>query len=271
MSATRPTQLLRFRKHQGTAARDLVVEEEPLELQIQGASVAVLMRTPGHDEELALGFLVTERVVSSREEVHSLEHCTVVPDPEADENVMRVRLAGDPDIDLERLRRNLYASSSCGVCGKATIENALRTAPPLDDHTRFDAGMLYALPDKLRSSQEVFEQTGGLHAAGLFTPEGELVVLREDVGRHNAVDKVVGACLLEGRPLGGHALLVSGRVSFEIVQKAAAARIPLVAGISAPSSLAVRLAHALEVTLVGFLREDSMNVYAGERRLVGAA
>lgn len=267
MSTTRAFDLLRFKGGARAADRDVVVEEEPLEIQIQGASVAVLMRTPGHDEELALGFVVTERVVRSVDEVVSVEHCTVVPDPEAEENVIRVRLRDGVDLDLERLRRNLYASSSCGVCGKATLENALQVAAPLDDDQRFSPKVLYALPDKLRAAQEVFDETGGLHAAGVFSPEGELVVLREDVGRHNAVDKVVGAVLGAGGSLSGRALLVSGRVSFEIVQKAAAARIPVVAGISAPSSLAVRLAGALGVTLVGFLRGDSMNVYARAERL----
>lgn len=268
MSDARAFDILRLRGDEARTARDLVAEEEPLELQIQGASVAVLMRTPGHDEELAMGFLVTERVVTSRDEVASLAHCTIALDPEADENVMKVRLREGVAVDLEKLRRNLYASSSCGVCGKATIENVLDTAPPLDDEQRFGAGTLYTLPAKLRAAQAVFERTGGLHAAGLFSAGGTLLALHEDIGRHNAVDKVVGARLLAGASLTGAALLVSGRVSFEVVQKAAAARIPLVAGISAPSALAVRLARALGMTLVGFLRGEGMNVYAGEERIV---
>jgi len=250
---------------------DWVAREEPLEIQLGGASLAVVMRTPGHDEELALGFLVTERVVASPAQVVSVRHCRAVPDPDASDNVIRALLAPGVGIDLDALRRNLYASSSCGICGKATIANALASAPPLADESRFASSFFPPLPARLRAAQTAFALTGGLHAAGLFAPDGALLVAREDVGRHNAVDKVVGWALREGRlPLAGHALLVSGRISYELVQKALVARIPVLAAVSAPSSLAVELAEQARVTLVGFLRGGSYNVY-GERARVLAA
>jgi FdhD protein len=183
-----------------------------------------------------------------------------VADPEAEDNVIRVTLRPGVRVDLEALRRNLYASAACGICGKATIENVLDAAPPLDDDSRFPAAFFYDLPARLREEQAVFARTGGLHAAGLFGRDGTLLAAREDVGRHNAVDKVIGWAGRGGRlPLGGHVLLVSGRVSYEIVQKALAARIPVVAAVSAPTSLAVRLAEEAGLTLVGFLRGSGMN------------
>jgi FdhD protein len=244
-----------------------VAHEEPLEIQVNGSSVAVVMRTPGHDEELGKGFLLTERVVRSLDDVDSVRHCTTVPDPEAFENVLQVRLKPGVPFDLERLRRHTFASSSCGVCGKATIENACAVAAPLDDTTRISPAVLATLPEKMRAAQDAFDATGGLHAAGLFALDGSLVVLREDVGRHNAVDKVIG--FLDSMRLepSAHALLVSGRVSFELVQKCAAARLPILAGISAPTSLAVRMGRALRVTVVGFLRGTSMNVYSVDDRV----
>jgi len=247
---------------------DEVVCEEPLEIQLGPVSLAVVMRTPGHDEELALGFLVTERVVASPQDVYSIRHCTVAASPEAQDNIIRATLAPHVRIDLSALRRNLYASSSCGICGKATIENAMAAAPPLDDAAVFDAAAVAAMPDRLRQQQRIFDRTGGLHAAGLFDASGSLLVAREDIGRHNAVDKVVGWALRNARmPLSGHMLMVSGRISYEVVQKALAARIPLVAAVSAPSSLAVAMADAACMTLVGFLRGDAMNVYAHTGRV----
>jgi len=253
--------------HPGT---DRVVREEPLEIQIGPTPVAVVMRTPGADVELATGFLVTERVVERPEDVTSVRHCSLASDPEAADNVIRATLADGVEVDWERLRRNLYASSSCGICGKATIENALASAPPLDDPLRLPAEILYRLPERMRGAQSVFEATGGLHAAALFAGDGSLLALREDVGRHNAVDKLVGWAVREGRlPLAGHVLLVSGRVSYEIVQKALAARIPLLAAVSAPSSLALELAASAGITLVGFLRGRALNVYANRERVLG--
>ena len=249
-------------------ASDEVVREEPLEIQLGPVSLAVVMRTPGHDEELALGFLVTERVVAAPEDVYSIRHCTVAASPEAQDNIIRATLAPHVRVDLAALRRNLYASSSCGICGKATIDNAMATALPLDDSSTFDAAVIASLPARLREHQAIFARTGGLHAAGLFDAAGNLLVAREDIGRHNAVDKVVGWALRNARmPLSGHMLLVSGRISFEVVQKALAARIPVVAAVSAPSSLAIELADAAGMTLVGFLRGDAMNVYARTGRV----
>jgi len=265
------TSVLRRRFAGGPVAvdSDEVAREEPLELRLGGASLAVVMRTPGEDVELAMGFLVTERVIESAAQVASVRHAALAPDAEAAENVMQVVLADDVVVDFDRLRRNLYSSSSCGICGKATIENVLASAPPLRDTVRFPADFFYALPERLRQSQVAFERTGGMHAAGLFAADGSLLVVREDVGRHNAVDKVIGWALRNGRvPLEGCVLLVSGRVSYEIVQKALAARVPVVAAVSAPSSLAIELAARSGVTLLAFLRERSFNVYGcGERVL----
>ena len=247
---------------------DAAAREEPLEIQLGPLSLAVVMRTPGDDPDLTLGFLVTERVVHNAAEVESIRHCSRASDPAGEENVVRVTLAAGVTVDLERLRRNLYASSSCGICGKATIENALAEAPPLDDSLRLRRDFFHALPSRLRAEQTVFAETGGLHAAGLFAPDGKLLFVREDVGRHNAVDKVIGASARAGRlPLGGHVLFVSGRISYEIAQKALAARIPIVAAVSAPTSLAVELAERANVTLVAFVRGRSMNVYGARERI----
>jgi FdhD protein len=249
--------------------RDALAREEPLEIRINGVPVAVLMRTPGHDEDLGHGFLITERVVNSPADIASVRHCTNLPDAAAEDNVLLVALREGVALDLERLRRNIYSNSSCGLCGKATIEAAVAVAGPVDDPVRVPHAVLYALPNRLRREQPVFDATGGLHAAGLFDAAGELLAIREDVGRHNAVDKTVGWAVRSGRfPPAGTILMVSGRASFEIVQKAAAARIPVVAAVSAPSSLAVESAQALGITLAGFLRGEGMNVYAGPQRIV---
>lgn len=248
---------------------DQVAHEEPLAIQVHGASLAVLMRTPGHDAELVTGFLLTEGIVAGMDEVDSVRHGDQAPHPERADNLVRVRLRPARRLDLEALRRNLFATSSCGMCGKASLEQALASAPPLDDPTRVQATWLPALPHHLRRAQPLFDATGGLHAAALFEAGGRLCVVREDVGRHNAVDKVVGWAAREGRlPLADHLLLVSGRISYEIVQKALAARCPLVAAVSAPSSLAVALAEASGIGLVGFLREGSFNVYGARERVV---
>ena len=266
--SVRTVPVARFDRHRARLLEDAVAREEPLEIQLGGVSLAVVMRTPGHDVELATGFVLTERVVASLDDVASVRHCSRVVDPEAEDNVIRVTLRPGVRVDLDALRRNLYASAACGICGKATIENALRTAPPLEDDAVFSAEGFYRLPGRLREAQAVFARTGGLHAAGLFGRDGTLLAVREDVGRHNAVDKVIGWAGRDGRlPLAGHALLVSGRISYEIVQKALAARIPVVAAVSAPSSLAVRLAEDAGMTLVGFLRGTGMNVYGRRDRV----
>ena len=253
-------------------APDRVAREEPLEIQVNGVPLAVVMRTPGADLELVTGFLLTERVVADVSALESVRHCSEAPTPEAAGNVVRATLAAGASFDLERARRNLFAASSCGVCGKATLEAVLASAPPLRDATRFPASFFYELPARLRAAQPVFGETGGLHAAGLFDAGGRLRVAREDVGRHNAVDKVVGFAARAGLlPLEGYALLVSGRVSFEIVQKALAARIPVVAAVSAPSSLAVELAEAAGVAIVAFLRGRSMRVFGARERVTPAS
>ncbi|MCH2170916.1 formate dehydrogenase accessory sulfurtransferase FdhD [Myxococcota bacterium] len=258
----------RFEGDRPNPRTDSVAREEPLEIQLGSTSLAVVMRTPGHDDELALGFLVTERVVSHVEQVMMLRHSNTASGPRSDGNVMRVLLAPEVEVDLDALRRNLYASSSCGICGKATIENALSGVEPLNDRARFSAEYFYSLPSELEKAQRVFERTGGVHAAGIFDGEGRLLVVREDVGRHNAVDKVIGWALREGRiPLAGCVLMVSGRVSFEVVQKALVARLPVVAAVSAPSSLAVEFAEDAGLTLVGFLRKRGLNVYGNTSRI----
>ncbi|HLV65000.1 MAG TPA: formate dehydrogenase accessory sulfurtransferase FdhD [Polyangiaceae bacterium] len=249
-------------------ALDQVAHEAPLEIQIGGTGIAVVMRTPGHDEELALGFLLSERVIRSPADVVSIHHCTTVPEPEAEGNVIRVVLAEGVAPPLERLRRNTYASSSCGICGKATIAAALEAGGVVCSDRVTRPAALFAMAERLRTAQPGFDLTGGLHAAGLFTVAGELRFAREDVGRHNAVDKVLGAAARAGIPLADHVLFVSGRIGFEIVQKAAACGVPLVAGISAPTSLAVRFGDALGVTVVGFVRGERLNVYSHPDRVV---
>jgi FdhD protein len=247
---------------------DRVAREEPLEIRIGHHPLAVVMRTPGDDVDLALGFLVTERIVERASDVLDVRPCAGAAGSAGEGNVVRVLLAEGVALDLERLRRNLYASSSCGICGKATIENALACAPPLDSRARFAGAALCAMPPQLRAVQNAFADTGGLHAAGLFRAAAKLLAAREDVGRHNAVDKVIGVALRSGlTPLVDCALLVSGRISYEIVQKALAARIPLVAGVSAPTSLAVELAERAGVALVGFLRGERFNVYSAHERV----
>ena len=266
--ALRTFPLVRIEHKTRVERRDQVAHEEPLEIQVNGASVAVLMRTPGDDEDLVRGFLFTERVITSARDIDSLRHCTAVPDPEAEDNVMQVRLRDDVPFDLERLRRHTFASSSCGVCGKATIANACAVAGPVQSDARVQARWLAGLPEALRATQHGFQQSGGLHAAGWWHVDGPIVVAREDVGRHNAFDKMVGASLRMYTDPSRAAVVVSGRVSFELVQKAAAARLPILAGVSAPTSLAVRMADALGVTLVGFVRGETMNVYTHADRVL---
>ena len=248
---------------------DTLVREEPLELRVGGIPIAVVMRSPGHDLELARGFMLTERVVSSPEQITAVRHCTTVTDPDAEDNVVQVTLRSDVEVDFARLRRNMYASSSCGICGKATLDAALSHAPPLPpDDLTLSPEALYLLPDKLREQQKVFDRTGGLHAAALFDETGTLLVAREDIGRHNAVDKTIGWAATENLlPLSRATMMVSGRLSYEIVQKALAARIPILAAVSAPSSLAVQLATRGGLTIVAFLRGRSASVYCGEQRI----
>ncbi|POX57225.1 sulfurtransferase FdhD [Streptomyces sp. Ru71] len=251
---------------------DTLAAEEPMEIRVGGRPLAVTMRTPGDDFDLAAGFLVSEGVLHAAADVAAIRYCAgATADGGNTYNVVDVALAPGvpaPDASLER---NFYTTSSCGLCGKAGLDAVRTTAAwsVADDPLTLGPELLAALPGKLRAAQKVFDSTGGLHAAGLFTGDGELLCLREDVGRHNAVDKVVGHALREGLlPLRGSVLMVSGRASFELVQKAVMAGIPMLAAVSAPSSLAVELAEDSGLTLVGFLRGESMNVYAGAERLV---
>jgi len=255
--------------------RDTLAAEEPLEIRVGPAGparrrpLAVTMRTPGDDLDLAIGFLLTEGVIRAAGDVVTAQLCAGTDTPNT-YNVVDVVLAGHVPPPETDPARNFYTTSSCGVCGKASID-AIRTRSQFDvagDPVGVDAGVLAALPDRLRAAQRVFERTGGLHAAGLFTASGELVVLREDVGRHNAVDKVIGWAAREQRlPLRGHVLLVSGRASFELTQKAWMAGLPVLAAVSAPSTLAGDLAAEAGMTLVGFLRGETMNVYTGHHRI----
>jgi FdhD protein len=248
--------------------QDSVAGEEPLEIRIGDAPLAVTMRTPGNDLELAAGFLFTEGLIQSRKQLASLEAITDGSRASRG-NVVVARLAGGVAVDREQTQRNFFANSSCGVCGKATIDAVRsRLMRPPNAAFRIAAETLCGMPEKLGSSQDIFGRTGGLHAAGLFTAEGELIVAREDIGRHNAVDKVVGWALQENRlPLSDVVLLVSGRCGFEIAQKAIVAGVPLVGSVSAPSSLAAQLARELNLTLVGFLRGRRFVIYSGEERL----
>ena len=251
---------------------DSLAAEEPLEIRVGGSALAVTMRTPGHDFELAAGFLVSEGVLTAREQLGSLRYCAGADGTDANTyNVLDAHVGGPGALVASSRHRHVYTSSSCGVCGLASIDN-VTTASTFDvaaDDARVDATVLAGLPDRLRDHQDVFERTGGLHAAGLFTADGDVLCVREDVGRHNAVDKVVGWALQEDRlPLSGTVLQVSGRASFELVQKAAMAGIPVLAAVSAPSSLAVDLADRLGLTLVGFSRGRSFNVYTGAQRVV---
>ena len=238
--------------------------EEPLEIQIDTRSLAVIMRTPGHDEELAAGFLLTEGLIQHRRDILKIE-----PHPRHKlGNVLNLFLAPEVSVDFAALTRHVFASSSCGLCGKATIQAVHQHFKPVAAKWSVPAQLLVELPARLRQKQETFGRTGGLHAAAIFTNRGKLVALREDVGRHNAVDKVLGRGLLEGLlPFDRHILLVSGRASFEIMQKALAARIALVAAISAPSSLAVQFARESGQTLAAFVRDGRMNIYSWPERI----
>lgn len=263
------------------AAADNLAVEEPLEIRLVFArdgkpiqrSISVTMRTPGDDFELAAGFLLTEGIVHSAGDLAVVRHCGPPVGPLGLRNVVRVELRAGVEVDMQRLERHFYTSSSCGVCGKTSIAALEVTGlQPPPSGLRVAAGLVHQLPAELRRAQQVFEHTGGLHAAALFDQSGQLLALREDVGRHNAVDKLVGSQLLADRlPLGHCILLVSGRASFELVQKAAVAGIPVMAAVGAPSSLAVELAQRYGITLLGFVRDDRFNIYCGGQRIAGTA
>src|ERR671916_592262 len=254
---------------------DALATEEPMEIRLISddakQTVAVTMRTPGADFELAAGFLYGEGIVSSPDDIRKISYCVDSDlDAEQQYNIVNVELRGGRDYDLRPLERHFYTTSACGVCGKASLEQLeLRGCPVIPPGPGLVAPeTIYALPEKLREAQGLFDATGGLHAAALFDPKGELLALREDVGRHNATDKLVGWALLEGRlPLRDHIVMVSGRSSFEILQKCLAAGVPIVCAISAPSSLAADVARRFDMTLVGFLRGNRFNVYSGHERV----
>jgi FdhD protein len=254
-----------------TRRRDRLATVEPLEIRVSGpgqeaTSVAVTMRTPGDDWELTAGFLFTEGLLSSRDEIDAIRYCELEEPSEQQYNVVTVDLRRS--FDAEALRRNFYVSSSCGVCGKASIDQIEVRCAPLPPGPMLAPEVAAGLPDTLRGAQRVFDETGGLHAAGLFDPDGGLVELREDVGRHNAMDKLIGHELLEGRlPAADRVVLVSGRASFELVQKAAVAGIPILCAVSAPSTLAVSAANRLGMTLIGFVRDGRFNIYAHPERV----
>jgi FdhD protein len=255
-------EVVRLHQRQAPAREsDEVALEEPLEIQVEGRSIAVVMRTPGHDRELAAGFALTESIIRSAEDIFEIITCPTTGQPGNSVNI----ILRDPRLfDPAKLSRNLFSSSSCGICGKSSIEAAMQQFPPVAAAPSIDAHILLQLPAKLAAAQETFQRTGGLHACALFDRHGELLLLREDVGRHNALDKLIGHQLLAKQfPLGNCVLLLSGRVSFEMTQKALAAGIAIIAAISAPTSLAVEFARANNQTLVGFLRGETMNVYAG--------
>lgn len=255
----------RWKDGRSQAAEDAVAVEEPLEIRVETRSIAVVMRTPGHDEELAVGFLVSEGILRDVSELRAIR-----PHPRNRAgNILDVFLADGSAVDVARLTRHVFASSSCGLCGVATIGAVRRQFPKITDRHRISAASLLAMPERLRPFQSAFASTGGLHAAAVLDRNGALLALREDVGRHNAVDKVVGRLVLDRRlPEPGSVLWVSGRASFELVQKALAARIPILAAVGAPSSLAVEFAKASGQTLIGFLRDGRFNVYAGPGRIV---
>ncbi|TRX50650.1 formate dehydrogenase accessory sulfurtransferase FdhD [Fulvivirga sp. M361] len=257
---------------------DLLAVEEPLEIRIgygeghqrKEKSLSITMRTPGNDLELATGFLIGEGIINSVAEIVSIRHCQNVEKEEEIGNVVRVELSQELVIDLQKLQRHFYTSSSCGVCGKSSIEAVQVSACEALPRGRpvFDQQLIHQLPDKLLEVQNVFEYTGGLHAAGLFDNEGQLLLMREDVGRHNAVDKLVGAAADRGLlPLHDYLIQVSGRASFELVQKALVAGIPILSAIGAPSSLAVKLAESSGMTLMGFVRNQRYNIYTGSERI----
>lgn len=258
----------RLRKGALTAASDDLAVEEPMEIRLDGQAVAVTMRTPGDDFDLALGFCLTEGLLTAPDDVATIRYC---PDAGTEQtyNLVDVRRRIPAPVG-DHLRRNVYTSSSCGICGTASIDAVRsRTGDVRSDEVTVTAQTLVALPGRLAGAQRVFARTGGLHAAGLFTADGDALCVREDVGRHNAVDKVIGWAARDRRlPLRGTVLLVSGRVAFEIVQKALSAGVPVVAAVSAPTSLAAAAAEAAGMTLVGFVRDESLNVYAGAQRVI---
>ena len=253
-----------------TPFQDLLAIEEPLEIRVGDKTISITMRTPGHDFELAAGFLFTEGILQSSHQIHCIRRSAANGNPRPAGNSVTVELNPGVEVDFERLERHFYTTSSCGVCGKASIEGLqMQGCPVLPKNSPLvDSAVIHRLPEVLRREQAVFDRTGGLHAAALFDVQGNLALLREDVGRHNAVDKVIGAEMLGNRtPLVDKLLLVSGRASFELAQKALMAGIPILAAVGAPSSLAVETAQRFNMTLLGFVRDSRFNIYSGASRI----
>ena len=271
LTPTRGVPVTRVAADGVTHTTDVAAAEEPLDVRLHGRSFAVIMRTPGEDRALAAGFLLSERIIRSAADVGAIEHCRH-PDQTKAHHVVDVFLIGDAAERVPKMlenRRQVIANSSCGVCGRATIDELRVDLAPLAVTWSVDVGVIRQLPDRLRARQSTFEETGGLHGAAIFAIDGALLASAEDVGRHNAVDKSIGALLLEETGSGSAVLMVSGRVSFEIVQKAWVAGIPVVAAISAPTSLAIELAQEAGITLLGFVREQSLNIYTHASRIAG--
>lgn len=270
-ASIRPVDLIRVSPAGRESRADVAAVEEPLEIRLHGSPFVITMRTPGADKELVAGFLLSERIITSADEIGTIRHC-IDADEAAAGNVIDVVLAGSAAQRATSAlagRRLVTATSACGVCGRRSIDDLMRDCPRIDTAWSIAADVIAALPLRLRQAQTAFNETGGLHAAGLFGCDGRLTGVAEDVGRHNAVDKVIGATLLRDEmPLSGHVLCVSGRTSFEIVQKAVVAGIPIVAAVSAPSSLAVDLARSANLTLLGFVRGNTFNIYSGADRIV---
>ncbi|OJJ14138.1 formate dehydrogenase accessory protein FdhD [marine bacterium AO1-C] len=273
-----PSNITKFQAGTFTSNPDLLAVEEPLEIQLNfidneeivQKTVAITMRTPGNDFELALGFLFGEGIINSMQEVIRIRYCESIKKPEERGNVVKVTLRPHVKVDLQRLERHFYTNSSCGVCGKTSIEALEISGCPVlpTNRLKVTSQLLTTLPDKLREAQSIFQHTGGIHAAALFDTQGQLVTVREDVGRHNAMDKLIGSHIKSPEIMQKLMVLVSGRLSFELVQKAINAQIPLIAAVGAPSSLAVQLASAYQMTLVGFLRGGQFNVYTVPERVV---
>lgn len=271
-------EIIRVERSSSQQKSDLIVAEEPLEIRVghgpehdrQQFSLSVTMRTPGADEQLCLGFLFTEGIINSADEVMSIKYCHDLGRKEGDENLMRVELKPSVQISSDQFQRNFYTTSSCGVCGKASIDAIKVTCNPLPEQKlKISGKVLFGLPEQLKAAQDVFKHTGGLHASAFFDIKGKLLARNEDVGRHNALDKLIGSMLQNERQVMQNSILVlSGRISFELVQKALRAGVQLIAAVGAPSGLAVQLAEEFGMTLVGFLKEDRFNIYTGKERLV---
>lgn len=274
--SVKPVEITKVTSAGGKLTPDLMAVEEPLEIRLgfgpQGdrtqKSLSVTMRTPGHDYELATGFLFTEGIIDSYDQIESIKYCEDAGRQEEKDNVVRVELKPAVRLNLEKLQRNFYTSSSCGVCGKSSIEAVNVSCQQISDDIQLRSKVIHVLSGKLREAQQIFEHTGGLHAVGLFDLDGELLLTREDVGRHNAMDKIIGACLFKKEiPLSKKIMMVSGRASFELVQKSLRAGAPIMAAVGAPSSLAVTLANEMGMTLIGFVRDNTFNIYCGKQRI----